>query len=220
MKTTPLGWRPARSFRARWRKICKQIACQAVRRDLISGSLAGTVTDAAAAIGFCRSNPVDLVIMDVVMRCGMDGIDAAREIKRIRPQIKILIITSMAEAEYLQRARAYGVESFWHKEVQELPLLDVMRRTVAGESIYPGTMPEVWLGQIVSTELTAREIDVLRELVSGASNAEIAERLGVSERTVKHYINDLLQKTGFQNRLQLALQRARRRAGRARDSAR
>lgn len=168
--------------------------------------LAGTVTDAAAAIEFCRSNPVDLVIMDVVMGSGMDGIDAAREIKRIRPQIKILIITSMAEAEYLQRARAYGVESFWHKEVQELPLLDVMRRTVAGESIYPGTMPEVWLGQIVSTELTAREIDVLRELVSGASNAEIAERLGVSERTVKHYINDLLQKTGFQNRLQLALQ--------------
>ena len=168
--------------------------------------LAGTAADAAEAIAFCRSNQVDLVVMDVVMGSGMDGINAAKEIKSMRPETKILIITSMAEADYLRRAREIGIESFWHKEVQEQPLLDVIRRTLAGESIYPGTMPEVWLGQIVSTELTAREIDVLRELVGGASNAEIAERLGISARTVKQHIIGMLQKTGLQNRLQLALQ--------------
>ncbi|MBQ8921515.1 MAG: response regulator transcription factor [Oscillospiraceae bacterium] len=168
--------------------------------------LAGRAANAAEAIRFCRNTPVDLVIMDVVMGLGMDGIDAAAEIKRLRPGTKILIITSMAESTYLTRARESGADSFWHKEVQEQPLLDVMRRTMAGESVYPDGMPEVWLGQTVSTELTPRELDVLRGLVGGSTNGEIAAELGISERTVKQHVTDMLNKTGFKSRLQLAVQ--------------
>ena len=111
----------------------------------------------------------------------------------------------MPEVSYIRRAREAGIESFWHKEVQEQPLLEVMEQTMAGISVYPAQTPEVWLGNTVSTELTGRELDVLHELVGGASNSEIAERLGISERCVKMHITEMLGKTGFKSRLQLAV---------------
>ena len=168
-------------------------------------ALAGTAENAEQAVAFCRSYPVDLVIMDVVMGTGRDGIDAAAAIRESCPQTKILLVTSMAEQSFIKRARAAGIESFWHKELQDAPLLDVIERTMRGESVYPAQMPEVWIGNTVSTELTARELDVLHELVGGASNAEIAEALGISERSIKQHITDMLNKTGFKSRLQLAV---------------
>ena len=168
-------------------------------------ALTGTAENAEQAVAFCRSYPVDLVIMDVVMGTGRDGIDAAAAIRESCPQTKILLVTSMAEQSFIKRARAAGIESFWHKELQDAPLLDVIERTMRGESVYPAQMPEVWIGNTVSTELTARELDVLHELVGGASNAEIAEALGISERSVKQHITDMLNKTGFKSRLQLAV---------------
>lgn len=168
--------------------------------------LSGMAADADEALEHCRSNKVDLVLLDVVMGTGMDGLEAAKLIKKASPSTKILLVTSMPEVSYIKRAKEIGIESFWHKEVQEQPLLNVMERTMAGESVYPAQAPEVWLGNTVSTELTGRELDVLRELVGGASNAEIAERLGISERCVKMHITDMLGKTGFKSRLQLAVQ--------------
>ena len=168
-------------------------------------SLAGTAEDAEQAVSFCRTHPVDLVLMDVVMGSGADGIEAAQCIKSFSPETKILLVTSMPESSFIRRAKEAGIESFWHKEIQEAPLLDVMDRTMRGESVYPSQMPEVWLGNTVSTSLTERELDVLRGLVGGSTNAEIAAELGISERSVKQHITDMLNKTGFKSRLQLAV---------------
>ncbi|MBR3024603.1 MAG: response regulator transcription factor [Oscillospiraceae bacterium] len=168
-------------------------------------SLAGTVDNAEEAITFCRFHSVDLVVMDVVMGSGMDGIDAAAEIKKFSPHTKVLIVTSMPESSFIRRAKEAGVDSFWHKEVQDAPLLDVIDRTMDGESVYPMSMPEVWFGNTVSTSLTERELDVLHGLVGGSSNSEIAGELGISERSVKQHITDMLNKTGFRSRLQLAV---------------
>lgn len=157
------------------------------------------------AVETALQQKIDLILMDVVMGSGMDGLDAAKEIKEKRPEIKILLVTSMPEVSYIERAKAVGVDSFWHKEVQEQPLLEIMDRTMAGESVYPTSMPVVRFGNIVSTELTDTEIEVLRELVSGASNKEISKRLYMSQSTVKRHISDMLEKTGFKSRLQLAI---------------
>ena len=81
-----------------------------------------------------------------------------------------------------------------------------MDRTLAGESIYPNKTPEVTLGLAKSTELTPREIEVLRLLTTGAGNEEIAEKLHISQNTVKTHIKHLLEKTGFSSRTQLAIQ--------------
>ena len=168
--------------------------------------IAGMAQTAEEAVGLCIETNADLVLMDVVLGIGMDGLDAAKEIKQKRPDVKILLVTSMPESTYISRAKEIGVESFWHKEVQEQPLLEIMNRTMAGGSVYPETMPAIQFGRIVSTELTDTEMSVLRELMSGASNKEIGDQLYMSESTVKRHIAEMLAKTGFKSRLQLAIE--------------
>ena len=105
-----------------------------------------SIDNAALADVYCLRFPVDLILMDVVTRDGESGLDAAERIKRAFPQIKIIIVTSMPECSYLSRAREIGVESFWYKEEQRESLLDVMERTMAGESVYPDATPELSTG--------------------------------------------------------------------------
>ncbi len=167
--------------------------------------LVASFPDADSAANYVSQKYVDLAIMDIVMPAGQSGLSAAKKIKDIRPETKILIITSMPEVTYIDKARRIGVESFWYKDIQEQPILEVMRRTMAGESIYPDSTPIVKLGNAVSTEFTDKEIDVLKELIDGASNKEIAEKLGIKERTVKLHITNMIQKTGFRSRLELAV---------------
>lgn len=164
-----------------------------------------SVENTEEALTFINWHYADLVIMDVVMRAGMNGLEAARRIKEIRPETKIIIVTSMPEVSYIERAKQIGVESFWYKDVQEQPILEIIERTMAGERIYPDAAPVVNLGDAVSTEFTGRELDVLRELTGGLSNQEIAEKLNLSDRTVKMHISRMLQKTGFRTRLELAV---------------
>ncbi len=115
------------------------------------------------------------------------------------------MVTSMPEVSFIERARQAGVDSFWYKEIQEQPILEIMDRTMAGESIYPDHAPIVSIGNTVSTDFTDREIAVLREITGGLSNQEIGEKLGITERTVKMHITNMLQKTGFRTRLELAV---------------
>ena len=165
-----------------------------------------SITNASAALSVCRSNSIDLIIMDVVMADGTSGLDTAARIKRSYPGIKIVIVTSMPEVSYIERARGIGVESFWYKEVEGEPLLSVLRRTMNGESVYPETTPVLELGFIKSTELTEMELMVLRELTTGAGNQEIADRLMVSVNTIRTHIQHMLDKTGFSNRTELAIE--------------
>lgn len=88
-------------------------------------------------------------------------------------------------------------------------MLDVMDRTMAGENVYPDSAPVMKLGLANSTEFTGRELDTLRKLVNGLSDREIAEQLGISYNTVRVYITNMLQKTGYSSRTELALKAAK-----------
>ena len=149
---------------------------------------------------------IDLVIMDILMQDGSNGLEAAEKIKKLKPELKIVAVTSMPEVSWMERAREIGIESFWYKEVSEETILDIIKRTLAGESIYPDSTPEVMLGSAKSTEFTPREIQVLRLLTTGVGNEEIAAKLNISQNTVKTHIKHLLEKTGFESRTQLAIQ--------------
>ncbi len=174
-------------------------------KDSEEFELVATLKDGEEAIDYCKKNPLDLILMDIVMVGGMNGLDAAKEIKAFKPQIKIIIITSMPEVSYIERAREIGVDSFWYKELEEVPILTVMERTMKGEHIYPDSTPELMIGNARSTEFTDIELEILREVTTGATNKEISEKLFVSPATVNYYINDLLVKTGYKNRVQLAV---------------
>lgn len=164
-----------------------------------------SVESAALAEFCCRTNKVDVILMDVCTAMNASGLDAAEKIKKSFPHIKVIIITSQPECSFIDRANAVGVDSFWYKNSDANEILSVIDRTMSGERVYPDSSPSLKLGDIFSEELTDRELEVLRELVAGESDAAIAEKLFMSLRTVKGHIQSMREKTGFRNRTELAV---------------
>lgn len=164
-----------------------------------------SVQSAGVADVYLLKSKVDLIIMDILMKDGSDGLETSVRIKRDFPDIKIIAVTSMPEGSWLQKARETGIDSFWYKETDNITLLDIMDRTMNGEHIYPDAPPSVKVGNAVSTSFSERELDVLRVITTGASNAEVAAKLGISENTVKTYVRSMLEKTGYRSRTELAI---------------
>jgi DNA-binding NarL/FixJ family response regulator len=167
--------------------------------------LLAALWSAQEAVSYVETHDVDLVILDVMMRIGVDGLAAAEAIKKSHPQVRIILTTSAAETTWEVQARAIGVEGFWYKEYEVHSLIEMMDRVMAGKMVYPSDPPDVSLGKAKRSDLTERELEVLRELTSSLTNEEIAERLNVSVFTVKRHIQNMLQKTGYKNRLDLAI---------------
>ena len=167
--------------------------------------LAGSVESALFAEVFCRTHPVDVILMDVCTAMNANGIDAAQDIKKHLPKIKIIIITSQPECSFIDRAREAGVDSFWYKSATAEEIITVMDRTLAGESIYPDSTPSLKLGDTVSERFSERELEVLRLVVAGETDAVIAEKLFISMATVKTHIQNMKNRTGFRNRTELAV---------------
>ena len=162
-----------------------------------------SISNASAALSVCKNSRVDLILMDVMTEFGNSGLDAAEEIKKEFPDIKIIIVTSMPEYSWLSHARKIGVDSFWYKDGQRDSIIEVMERTMAGESIYPDETPLIRIGNSTNHEFTERELDILKELTTGDTNSEIAKRLYISVPTVKSHIQHLMEKTGFKTRTEL-----------------
>jgi len=167
--------------------------------------LAASLANAEQAVAWCTEHPVDLVIMDVMMKYGLDGLTCAGMIKYDHPEIKIILTTSTAEARWIEKARRAKIDSFWFKEYSDIPLTEVMDRTMNGESVYPDSLPNPDFGEIRKYNLSERELDVLRELTRNLTNEEIAEVLQISPHTVKRHIENLLAKTGYKSRVDLAV---------------
>ena len=167
--------------------------------------LAASVTSADVALTVCMQQPIDMILMDVYTQGHRDGIDATVQIREKFPAIRIIIVTSMPEASYLERAKKAGADSFWYKETSQEELIDVMDRTWKGEHIFPDRSPVVRLGQTTSADLTEGEIRVLRQVMEGLEYDEIAGKLGVSTRTVQFHISNILSKTGYANKTLLVI---------------
>ena len=167
--------------------------------------VAHTIESAAMAEFYCMTNQIDLILMDVCTAMNVSGLEAAEKIKSRFPNIKIIIITSQPECSFIDRARAAGVESFWYKTASAEEIRTVMDRTMAGERIYPDNTPSLKLGDAASSQFSDRELEVLRLVVAGETDAAIAEKLFMSIRTVKQHVQTMRDKTGFRNRTELAV---------------
>lgn len=184
-----------------------------ITRDMVESHIAGsqdyllaaTLENAANAQIICMKGRVDLVLMDVCTADDESGLAAAAKIKKHQPDIRIIIMTSMPEYSFIAKAKAAGCDSFWYKEYGEVALVEVMDRTMRGEPVYPAETPVVPIGNAASSELTGRELAVLRQLALGYKYEEISQNLGVSPNTVKYHIKNLLAKTGYRSTLQLVV---------------
>lgn len=167
--------------------------------------IATSIVSAAMAEMYLLKYKVDLVLMDVCTAMNANGIDAAEKIKKNYPTVKVIIITSQPEYSYLSRAREVGVDSFWYKTVVADEFMTLLDRTMAGESIFPDTTPTLEIGDALSVDFTERELEVLRLIVAGERDADIADKLCISLRTVKAHVQSLKDKTGLRNRTELAV---------------
>ena len=167
--------------------------------------IVASIPGAKQAVGVCRVSAVDLILMDVQTQHRENGLTAVREIKAMRPKIKIVVVTSLIDSAILKEAKAAGADSLWYKDSTKNRLMEVVRQTMAGEHIFPDAPPAVEIGRAKSTEFTKTELKVLRYLLRGLSYTRIASEMGVEMSTVKFHVSNMLQKTGLENKLQLAL---------------
>ncbi len=165
--------------------------------------LSGSFPAAGDAEKFCALNPVDLVLMDVCTENDESGFAATQAIKARFPKIKVIIVTSILDAGYLNRAREVGADSIYFKDVSQTELMNVVERTMMGESVYPDKTPEVRIGNIKSSEFTEAEIRVLHLMVEGMTYKGMAEELGVTTDCVKKHISSMLSKTGYTSKTKL-----------------
>ena len=185
-----------------------KITRDVVERHIVEShdyTLIATLENAANAEIVCMSGNVDLILMDVCTADDESGLDAAAKIKKRHQSIRVIIMTSMPEHSFIQKAKIAGCESFWYKEYGDTELLDIMNRTMRGESVYPYETPVISIGSAKSNELKKRELIVLRQLALGYRYEEISENLSISPNTVKFHIRNLLTKTGYRSTLQMVV---------------
>ena len=165
--------------------------------------VAGALNRADAALGRCGDGQIDLILMDICTENDSDGLTGAEAIKKVFPHIKIVMVTSMLEGRFLERARRIGADSFWYKDSPAGDLVGVIEGTLSGKHFWPDGAPPVRLGNALSCDLSDQELETLRLLCEGQTNAEIAAQMNVAESTVRTYINRMLEKTGYPNRNRL-----------------
>ncbi|WP_327678372.1 response regulator transcription factor [Kitasatospora sp. NBC_00458] len=179
-------------------------------------TVAGEAADGARAVDLALLLRPDVVLMDLHMP-GTDGITATRELHRLLPSTRTVVLTTFDDDDRLYPALAAGACGFLAKDVDPAGVLDAVRRAAAGESPYsPDVLRRVvaraasdWTGEDGRRQpvarFTGREHEVLRHIADGLSNIEIAERMHLGVTTVKTHVSNLMAKTGSPNRVRLAV---------------
>jgi len=164
-----------------------------------------TITNASNADLFVETQSVDLILMDVLTNGNLNGLEASEIIKKKKPNIKIIIVTSMPEVSYIDKAKAIGIEGFYYKDYGDDNILEVIDQVMEGKICYPESKPVVQIGNLTSNDLSSRDIEVLRLLIDGKTDREIAEILHYSPDTIHVKVKDLLARTGYKTRTRLAV---------------
>jgi NarL family two-component system response regulator LiaR len=166
-----------------------------------------------AAIKLAAEHAPDVVLMDLVMP-GMDGVEATRLVKQVSPRTQVIVLTSYHQDEHIFPAIRAGALSYLLKDVEPRELADAVRKAARGEAtLHPRVASRV-VQELHGarrdatnpfTELSQRELDVLRLIADGLSNADIAERLIISDKTVKSHVSNILNKLHLADRTQAAV---------------
>jgi DNA-binding NarL/FixJ family response regulator len=172
----------------------------------------GEAENGQIALNLVKSLQPDVVLMDIRMPI-MDGVAATREICQQFPQTKVLVLTTFADEEYVGQALHYGAFGYLLKDTPSEELAQSIRSVHKGYiQLGPG------LGKVMAqlpvlskspppgwSELTSREIEILKLIATGASNREIAAQLYITEKTVKNHITNILSRLNVRDRTQAAI---------------
>ncbi|MFI1916469.1 response regulator [Nocardia sp. NPDC020380] len=174
----------------------------------------GEAADGVAAVRAAAELGPDLILMDLRMP-GMDGVEATRQLTAAHPSSKVLVLTTFDDDEHLFPALAAGACGYLVKDTEPADLLDAIGRTMDGQLLFSPALLRRLVDRAVTApvrqnataaiDLTAREREVLALVAEGWGNQEIADRLHLGVTTVKKHIATLMDKTGCDNRVRLAV---------------
>jgi two-component system, NarL family, response regulator LiaR len=155
----------------------------------------------------------DVVLMDLVMP-GIDGVEATRRLRRISPRSQVLVLTSYHQDEHIFPAIRAGALSYLLKDVNPLELAEAVRKAARGEAVLHPRIAARVVQELHGarteafnpfSDLSERELEVLRLIADGMGNSDIAERLVISEKTVKSHVSNILSKLHVVDRTQAAV---------------
>ena len=174
----------------------------------------GQAQDGAEAVEMVKKVPPDLVLMDLKMP-GMNGIEATRQIRANFPQVKVLVLTTYDDDEWVFDAIRAGASGYLLKDTPREEVIKALKGTalgktfvdpaVAGKLLHQVAGKQVQPATLLTDKLTERETDVLRLVARGLTNADIAERLHLSEGTVRNHVSAIFAKLEVADRTQAAV---------------
>lgn len=151
------------------------------------------------AVDLYRQHQPDIMLTDLQMP-ELDGVGAIAQIRAEFPEAKIIILTTYEGDEDIYRGLKSGAKGYLLKDVTDRELIDAIHTVYNGRRYIPSEVAAKLAERMASSELTEREIEVIRHLVAGGSNQEIAQSLSITEGTVKFHINNILNKLGVKDR--------------------
>jgi DNA-binding NarL/FixJ family response regulator len=169
----------------------------------------GEAAGADEAITVASTSAPDVILLDLVMPRG-DGIGAVRRLLEVAPDVRVLVLTSFADDAQIFAAMAAGAAGYLLKDVDPQALADGIRDVHAGRpALHPSVAARLMRRggsqRPTHSDLTARERDVLALVVEGLANKQIAQRLGIGEKTIKTHVSRVLAKLGVEDRTQAAV---------------
>ena len=194
-----------------------QVVRQGVRAFLDTQpefSVVGEAESGEQALKLADEHVPDVILMDLVLPGEIDGVEATRQVKRRSPRTQVVVLTSYHEDEYIFPAIRAGALSYVLKDIGPEELAQVIRKAARGEAVLHPRVAARLIQEIQGrrdlstnpfTELSDREMEVLRLIASGSSNADIAEKLVISEKTVKGHVSNILSKLHLVDRTQAAV---------------
>lgn len=165
--------------------------------------IVGEGSNGQEAVDLFRRLRPDITLMDLRMP-GVSGAEAISQIRGEFPAARIIVLTTFDGDEDIYRAVQAGAQGYLLKDMFFEELEAAIRKVHSGARLIPGSVAERLAARMSSSELTARELEVLRQIVDGKSNKEIGNALNISEATVKSHINNILSKLGVSDRTQAA----------------
>ncbi len=192
----------------------QEIVCEGLRRILETDpefTLVGEAHNGQEALNQVASQHPDLVLMDLKMPV-MNGIQATRKIRELHPQVQVLVLTTYTDDEWLFDAIRSGASGYILKDRPRRELIEAIKGTVAGEAYIDPAVARKVLTNVARTpqpksqtskiSLSPREREILELLALGLSNADISQRLYLSEGTVRNYMSNLFAKLKVSDRTQ------------------
>jgi len=163
----------------------------------------GSASSGEEAIDFFRSGHADVTLLDLRMP-GMNGIDTMNAINRTKINTRTIILTSFETDEDIYRSVQAGAQGYLLKDAPQADVVAAIRTVFAGRRYFPNHIAERLAERMMRTDLTARELEVLRMLARGLTNKEIGRALEISGNTVRNHVNSIIEKLEVSDRTEAA----------------